>query len=103
LYSRCILLTRTTKWRYTITAMWTPEQTREAARRRLKREKERDAALKARRDEARRVARELVKRIVDEDESVRRIWGFGSTFDDLMPYHEHSDIDLAVEGGDIRA
>ena len=35
------------------------------------------------------------------DISVTRVWGFGSTFEESRPYHEHSDIDLAIEGGDF--
>ncbi|HBG35463.1 MAG TPA: hypothetical protein DDW88_00150 [Treponema sp.] len=32
---------------------------------------------------------------------IQAIWGFGSTFEKNKPYHLHSDIDLAIEGGDI--
>jgi predicted nucleotidyltransferase len=30
---------------------------------------------------------------------VKRIWGFGSTFEEWRPYRSDSDIDLAFEGG----
>ena len=83
--------------------MWTREQTREVARNRLKKERRRQAALKDRRDRAQQHARELAVQIAAADDSVRRIWGFGSTFDQALPYRQTSDIDLACEGGDIRA
>jgi len=35
--------------------------------------------------------------------TVRRIWGFGSTFDERLRFRESSDIDLAVEGGSLAA
>jgi hypothetical protein len=37
----------------------------------------------------------------DSDPSITRIWGLGSTFEEFRPYRMDSDIDLAVEGGDI--
>jgi hypothetical protein len=60
-------------------------------------------ALREQRRDAQAYGRELAARIGREDSSVRRIWGFGSTFDEALPYRKDSDIDLAGEGGDIRA
>ena len=60
-----------------------------------------DAAISERRlraqDEARRIAGAF--RAADLD--IRRIWGFGSAFESGRPFRLDSDIDLAIEGGDI--
>jgi predicted nucleotidyltransferase len=48
-------------------------------------------------EEARRIAAELRAR----DPSIRSIWGFGSVFEAYRPFRMDSDIDLALEGGDI--
>ena len=32
---------------------------------------------------------------------IKAVWGFGSTYEENRPYHLNSDIDLAIEGGDI--
>jgi hypothetical protein len=82
---------------------WTTEQTRDAAQRRLRKEAARQAALADRRDAARAHARELAQEIGAADQTVARIWGFGSTFDHRLRYSESSDIDLAVEGGSLAA
>lgn len=81
--------------------MWSAEQTREAARRRLVRQAERERELVARRAAAREHAEELARTIVEQDSNVTRIVGFGSTFDERLPFTYFSDIDLAVAGGTI--
>jgi predicted nucleotidyltransferase len=74
----------------------------EAAARRInienRKEDERTAARrKAAQAEARRMAAEF--RALDA--TIRKVWCFGSTFDMSRPYRMDSDIDIAVEGGDI--
>jgi predicted nucleotidyltransferase len=81
--------------------MWSAEQTRETARRRLVREAEREQELVARRAAAREHAEELARTIAKQDSNVTRIVGFGSTFDERLPFTYFSDIDLAVAGGTI--
>ncbi|TVQ22021.1 MAG: hypothetical protein EA383_16220 [Spirochaetaceae bacterium] len=82
---------------------WTAEQIRDAAQRRLKKDTQRQAMLEERRVAARVHATELVQAIAAADPTVRRIWGFGSTFDERLRFREASDIDLAVEGGSLTA
>ena len=82
---------------------WTAEQIHDAAQRRLKKDAQRQATLEERRVAARAHAIELVQAIVAADPTVRRIWGFGSTFDERLRFRESSDIDLAVEGGSLAA
>lgn len=74
-----------------------------AAQRRLRKEAQRQAMLQERRAAARAHAEELARKIASADPTVRRIWGFGSTFDVRLRFREYSDIDLAVEGGEIIA
>ena len=88
---------------YTLTVNWTSEQTREAAQRRLRKEGVRRMELEERRAAARRYATELAQQIGAADTTVRRIWGFGSVFDQRLGFRAGSDIDLAVEGGSIVA
>ncbi len=52
---------------------------------------------------ARRHATQLAQKIGAADTTIRRIWGFGSVFDQRLPFRAGSDIDLAVEGGSIVA
>ncbi len=82
---------------------WTREDTREVARRRKKKAAERTRRLEERRKEARAHAEVLVKMIAEQDTTVVRVWGFGSVFDERLPFRSSSDIDLAVEGGTILA
>jgi len=35
------------------------------------------------------------------DPALTAVWGFGSTFEENRPYRIDSDIDLAIEGGDL--
>lgn len=83
--------------------MWSKADTREVARRRLRKHAEYKERVERRRAEARAHAEELAIEIGTADESVERIWGFGSAFDNRLPFRESSDIDLAVEGGSTRA
>ncbi len=59
--------------------------------------------MEQRRAAARAHAEELAREIGRADESVERIWGFGSAFDTRLAFRRSSDIDLAVEGGSTRA
>ena len=70
--------------------------------RRLRLENEREVdTLKERRLEAQRLGRELAERIVSLHPEVRRVWGIGSTFEEWRSYRLTSDIDLAIESGDV--
>ncbi len=57
--------------------------------------------IEQRRLQARSVAQELAARMRASDSGVRAVWGFGSTFEEGRPYRLDSDIDLAIEGGNI--
>jgi len=81
--------------------MWSAEQTRRAARQRIAREAERDRDLAERRKEARTHGTELARKIAEYDPQVTKIVGFGSVFDERLPFTFRSDIDLAVAGGTI--
>lgn len=82
---------------------WTVEQTRQVARRRIKKDAERTRELKEQRTHAAAHARALAVEIGEQDRTVRKIWGFGSVFDERLPFRPASDIDLAVDGGTILA
>jgi predicted nucleotidyltransferase len=43
----------------------------------------------------------LAAALREKDRGIRAIWGFGSTFEASRPYRMDSDIDLAIEGGDV--
>ncbi len=88
---------------YTLSVDWTAEQTREVAKRRLKKEARRAAALEERRQAAKVFAEELAQEIAAGDSSVKKVWGFGSVFDPRLRFRFSSDIDLAVEGGSLIA
>lgn len=88
---------------YTRAMEWSARQIHEAAQRRLRKEARRQAVLEERRVAARAHAQELARAIAAADPTVRRIWGFGSTFDNRLRFRESSDIDLAVEGGSLVA
>ena len=60
-----------------------------------------DARAAARRKLAIEDGRRLAAAFREMDGSIRAIWGFGSTFEAYRPYRMDSDIDLAVEGGNI--
>ncbi len=60
-----------------------------------------DMMIEKRRLEARSVARTLAAAMRAADPAVRGVWGFGSTFEAGRPYRLDSDLDLAVEGGNL--
>jgi predicted nucleotidyltransferase len=60
-----------------------------------------DERAALRRSEAHVEARRIAELLRMKDPGIRTIWGFGSTFEDSRPYRLDSDIDLAIEGGDI--
>lgn len=69
---------------------------------RLRLENEREVeTLKGRRLAAQKLGRELADKIVGLHPEVRRVWGIGSTFEVWRSYRMTSDIDLAVESGDV--
>lgn len=57
--------------------------------------------IEQRRLEARSVAQTLATAMKAADPAVRAVWGFGSTFEAGRSYRLDSDIDLAIEGGDL--
>jgi hypothetical protein len=74
----------------------------EAAARRMNAENQKeDERAKLRRLEAREEAARLAGRLRARDPALRRVWGFGSVFEESRPFSMDSDIDLAIEGGDI--
>lgn len=81
--------------------MWSAEKTREAARLRRTRDAAREEELANRRVEARKHGEELARSIATRDKGVVKIIGFGSAFDERLPFRFSSDIDLAVMGGTI--
>jgi hypothetical protein len=60
-----------------------------------------DERIAQRRSSAVLEARSIAAALRERDPSIRAIWGFGSTFDVSRPYRLDSDIDLAIEGGDL--
>jgi predicted nucleotidyltransferase len=74
----------------------------EAAARRMNEENRKEnARVVARRKAARAESRRLAAELRAKDSTIIRIWGFGSTFEDSRPFRMDSDIDIAIEGGDI--
>jgi predicted nucleotidyltransferase len=74
----------------------------EAAVRRINEEnRKEDERTAARRKAAQVEARRIATEFHAQDATIRSIWCFGSTFDMSRPYRMDSDIDIAVEGGDI--
>lgn len=57
--------------------------------------------IEQRRLEARKLGLSIAAAIRAADPEVRAVWGFGSTWEESRPYRLDSDIDLAIEGGDI--
>ena len=72
----------------------------EAADRIRKRRNQRNAEREARRRAAQRWARDVAHRLAEADESVTKIIGFGSTFEEWRTFRTDSDIDLGIIGGD---
>ncbi len=73
---------------------------RGAARRLDARMREKRKRVERRRIEAQEWARHVAERLGESDPTVRRIIGFGSTFETWRGYRMDSDVDLAVVGGD---
>jgi len=74
----------------------------EAAARRINEEnRKEDERAAARREAAQTEARTIAAEFRARDATIRLIWCFGSTFDMSRPYRMDSDIDIAIEGGDI--
>lgn len=46
-------------------------------------------------------AERLAELFARTDPSVVRVWGYGSAFERGRPFRLDSDLDLAVEGGDV--
>lgn len=61
------------------------------------------AALDARRTQAQAAGLRLAERILKEIPGTRAVLGFGSTWELWRNYRKTSDIDLAMEGGDLLA
>ncbi len=70
-----------------------------AARRLVQRQTDREQRCAARRERAVEFASKLAAHIGAVDSSVEKVIGFGSTFEAWRYYHESSDIDLAIIGG----
>jgi hypothetical protein len=74
------------------------------AARRIRLDNEKEAqALALRREKAQALGRELAQRIISVYPEAEKVWGFGSTFETWRNYRMTSDIDLAVESGDVMA
>ena len=61
---------------------------------------ERDAKLRKRRERAHQWSVEVAENLGNADFGIKRIIGFGSTFERWRNYREDSDVDLAMIGGD---
>lgn len=68
----------------------------------INRENRREALASAeRKNRARAEGARLAKLLKERDPRLVRVWGFGSAFEEGRPFHASSDIDLAIEGGDL--
>lgn len=59
-----------------------------------------DRRLAERRTRAQEIGKSVAEAIGADDADIRRIWGFGSTWETWRNYRTDSDIDLGLEGGD---
>lgn len=74
----------------------------EAAARRIRLENDKETQeLILYRSRAQEAGRKLAQDIISAHPEVGKIWGFGSTFETWRSFRMTSDIDLAVESGDI--
>jgi hypothetical protein len=74
----------------------------EAAARRINEANRKEAEMTAaRRIAAQEEARRIAAVLRAKGPNIRLIWGFGSVFEAYRPFRMDSDIDLAIEGGDI--
>lgn len=73
---------------------------RAAAQRLKRRTARREEEREARRRRAQSTARRIATILAEADPTLRRVIGFGSTFETWRTFREDSDIDLGIEGGD---
>ncbi|MGA2545257.1 MAG: hypothetical protein ABSF43_01815 [Rectinemataceae bacterium] len=59
--------------------------------------------LELRRSRAQELGHELARDIIHAHPEAGRVWGFGSAFETWRSFRMTSDIDLAVEAGDVSA
>ena len=76
---------------------------KDAARKLMIRNAREQAELEARRALAQAEGRRLAQRILKEIPETKTVIGFGSTWELWRTYRKNSDIDLAIEGGDVLA
>ena len=74
-----------------------------AARRINRRNEEETRQLILLRSRAQELGRELAREIIGAHPEVGKVWGFGSTFETWRSFRTTSDVDLAVESGDVMA
>jgi hypothetical protein len=72
----------------------------DAARRIKEKRRKYEAACENRRKAAQKFAKDLAQKLGRSDDRVRKIVGFGSTFELWRSYRLDSDIDLGIIGGD---
>lgn len=60
-----------------------------------------ERALREKRQQAQLFGRTVAQAIVDKDPQVQLILGFGSVYDESRPFHEGSDLDLGISGGEV--
>lgn len=69
---------------------------------RIKKENQREAQeLAQRHQHAQNLGKHMARQILQRYPEARRVWGFGSTYETWRSYRPTSDIDLALEGGDV--
>ena len=62
---------------------------------------EHSRAMRRRRDEARQEAQRLAGELYAQVSGLRGVYGFGSVFEPNRSFTEASDIDLAIDGGEL--
>jgi predicted nucleotidyltransferase len=60
-----------------------------------------DEAMRRRREKARQEAQRLAGQLYAGLSGLRGVYGFGSVFEPRRPFNERSDIDLAIDGGEL--
>ena len=70
-----------------------------AAKRLMRRKEENLKICVERRKKAQEFAKTLASELAESAPDVKKIWGFGSTFEEWRNYRMDSDLDLAIEGG----
>ncbi len=79
----------------------TDEELRQYAKRLTTLNRAHDEAMKRRREEARNEAQRLAHLLYEALPGLKAVYGFGSVFEPRRPFTERSDIDLAIEGGEL--